>query len=113
MDIYSQCLTFPKRFALEEPFDGVWGSPAVSVVVHGALKDPGEPKAPRQSLGMAGQSPTDPHSLIQVYTAAGSGSWVLFSPRDNQSPSPPVSQLERDVIYGATQHPKKLFLSFE
>lgn len=102
---------FPKQFALEEPFNSVWGSSAVSVVVPGALKDPGEPKAPQQSLDMAGQSLTEPHSLMQVYTAAGSVSCVLFSPWDNQSPSP--SQLERDVIYEATQHPRKLSLSFQ
>lgn len=113
MDIYSQGLMFLKQFVLEEPFTGVWGSPAVSVVLCGALKDPGEPKTPQQSLEMASQSLTDPHSLMQVYTAAGSASCVLFSPWDNQSPSPPASQLERDVIYEATQHPKKLSLSFQ
>lgn len=85
---------FLKQFA----FTRVWGSPAVSVVVCGALKDPGELEAPQQSLDMVAQSLTDLHSPMQVYTAAGSGSCVFFSPWDNQSPSLPVSQLERDVI---------------
>lgn len=83
------------------------------MVVNGTLKDPGELKAPWQSLDMARQSLTAPHSLTQVYAAAGSGSCAGFPPGDNQSPSPPVSQLERDVIHEATQLPKKLSLSFQ
>lgn len=51
-------MMFLKQFA----FTRVWGSPAVSVVVCGALKDPGGLRAPQQSLGMAGQSPVGLYS---------------------------------------------------